>query len=124
MWKNVLLLFIYILFVSGCAAIISGLEERISVNSIDPDATIFINGAVRGKGSISVSLPKKDRHTFTAKKEGCKDVSVNSGSSFNGVTLLDIFWGYGMLLAFPIDFGSGAAWNITPKDYTVTPICP
>lgn len=113
-----------VFFISGCAAIISGSEERISVNSLDPDAMIFVNGAVRGKGSISVSLPKKDNHTFTTKKEGCKDVSVNSGSTFNGVTLLDIFWGWGMFVAFPIDFGSGAAWNITPKDYTITPICP
>jgi len=59
MWKNVLVLFISILFVSGCAAIISGSEERISVNSIDPDATIFINGAVRGGKHIGIVAQKR-----------------------------------------------------------------
>ena len=71
MWKNVLVLFISILFVSGCAAIISGSEERISVNSIDPDATIFINGAVRGE-AYRYRCPKKIGTLLQRRKKAVK----------------------------------------------------
>lgn len=49
---------------------------------------------------------------------------MTTARSFNGVSLLNVFWGWGMLLAFPIDFATGAAWRITPRDYTINPICP
>ncbi|TAN61378.1 hypothetical protein EPN18_06755 [bacterium] len=113
-----------LLFTTGCASIISGTHERIAVNSLDDQTIIYVDGAARGRGSISLYLDTGGNHNLVAKKPGCQDVSLAISSSFNPVTLLNVFWLHGMIIAFPIDFIDGAAWRINPKDYTLTPICP
>ncbi|ONF42527.1 hypothetical protein BTO32_15050 [Marinobacter lutaoensis] len=108
---------------SGCSTVIKGTSESITVNSLEDGTTIYVNGAARGKDSAFVNLEKGKVHTITARKEGCEPATTQTGESFDPTTLLGILIDWG-LITIPVDLISGAAWEITPTTYTVTPICP
>jgi hypothetical protein len=106
----------------GCATIIKGTSDRISVNSLSEDTVLYVDGAARGKGSISVDVKRGKPHDLTAKKKGCQDVTVRTTDRFDATSLLGILIDFG-LISIPIDLISGAAWKIEPTSYTIDPIC-
>lgn len=107
---------------TGCATIIKGTNENVSVNSLEDDTVIYVNGAARGKDTAFVNLPKGEKYTIRAEKAGCKPVTATTGESFDPTSLLGIFIDLG-IISIPVDLISGAAWKIQPTTYTVTPIC-
>jgi|AntRauTorckE6833_2_1112554.scaffolds.fasta_scaffold21476_2 uncharacterized protein YceK len=107
---------------TGCASIIKGNSDEVTINSLEQGTTLYVNGAARGKDSAFVTLDKGKKHTITAKKDGCSPVTAQTGESFDPTTLLGIFIDWG-IFTIPTDLISGAAWKIQPTSYTVTPIC-
>lgn len=108
---------------SGCATVIKGTDESITVNSLEEGTTLYVNGAARGKNSAFVNLEKGEKYTITARKDGCEPATMQTGESFDPTTLLGIFIDWG-IITIPVDLISGAAWEISPTTYTVNPICP
>ncbi len=119
--KYIVMLFA-ILTLSGCAGLIKGNNDNITVNSLEKGTTIFVNGAPRGADSAMVNVKKGKPHILRAEKEGCQTVTAETGESFDAVSLLGILIDFG-ILTIPIDLISGAAWKIEPTTYTLTPIC-
>lgn len=107
---------------SGCASIIKGNSEKITVNSLEQDTVIWVDGAPRGKDAVSVDIKKGNPVTIKASKQGCQDVSVQTTESFDATSLLGILIDLG-IITIPIDLISGAAWKPSPTTYTVSPIC-
>jgi hypothetical protein len=107
---------------TGCASVIKGSNETISVNSVEKGTTIYVDGAARGLDTASVSLKKGKTYNIRAEKEGCEAVSTTTGESFDPTSLLGILIDFG-IFTIPMDLISGAAWKIEPTTYTVTPIC-
>lgn len=107
---------------SGCASIIKGNSEKITVNSLEQDTVIWVDGAPRGKDAVSVDIKKGNPVTIKASKQGCQDVSVQTTESFDATSLLGILIDFG-IITIPIDLISGAAWKPSPTTYTVSPIC-
>ena len=107
---------------TGCASVIKGSNETISVNSVEKGTTIYVDGAARGLDTASVSLKKGKTYNIRAEKEGCEAASATTGESFDPISLLGILIDFG-IFTIPIDMISGAAWKIEPTTYTVTPIC-
>lgn len=107
---------------AGCATVIKGTNDDVSINSLEDDTTIYVNGAARGKDTAFVNLPKGKTYTIRAEKEGCQPVTTSTGESFDPTSLLGILIDFG-IITIPIDLISGAAWKIQPTTYTVTPIC-
>lgn len=108
---------------SGCASIIKGNSDRITVNSLEKDAVIWVDGAPRGRDAVTVDVKKGNPIALKATKPGCQDVSVQTTETFDATSLLGILIDFG-IFSIPIDMISGAAWKHSPTTYTVSPICP
>lgn len=121
-FKKTVLALSAVAMATGCATTIKGTSEEVTINSLEPDTTLFVNGAARGVDSAFVSVKKGSPHTITAKKEGCQPVTQMTGEQFDATSLLGIFIDWG-IITIPIDLISGAAWKVEPTSYTVSPIC-
>lgn len=108
---------------TGCASILHGTSDTISVNSMEKDTIIYVDGTPRGKDNARGQIKRGDVHTITASKEGCQDVTMKTTDSFDIATLLGIFLDYG-IISIPIDLISGAAWKTDQSIVTLSPICP
>jgi hypothetical protein len=111
-----------VLACTGCASIIKGNNENITINSLETGTVIYVDGAARGKDSAFVNVKKGPLHNIRVEKEGCQPVTGETGKSFDATSLLGIFIDFG-LISIPIDLISGAAWKVEPTTYTLTPIC-
>ena len=107
---------------SGCATVIKGSNDNVSVNSLEKGTTIYVNGAARGLDTAMVNVKKGKPHSLRAEKEGCQSVTTETGESFDATSLLGILLDFG-IISIPIDLISGAAWKTDPTTYTLTPIC-
>ena len=117
--KSILLLF---LSITGCSSIIHGGHDKVTVNSLEKGATIYVDNIPRGTDIIQVDMERGEEHTIRVSKEGCTDMMAPVTDKFDPTTLLGIFIDLG-IVSFPVDFISGSAWKISPRTYTVTPIC-
>lgn len=111
-----------LLFSAGCASIIHGTNDKVSVNSMDEQAVIYVDGVPMGKGAISVDLKKGKTYEISARKSGCQDVTIQSAERFDSITLLGIFFDFG-IFTITTDLGTGAAWQIYPTTYSIAPFC-
>lgn len=107
---------------TGCASVIKGSSDTLTVNSLEKGTTIYVNGAARGVDTAAVSVKKGKPHTIRVEKEGCQPVTAETTESFDPTSLLGILIDFG-LITIPIDLMSGAAWKVEPTTYTLTPIC-
>lgn len=109
-----------LLFMSGCASVFTGTNEKIVVSTPDAQSSIYVDGMLRGKGNIIIDKTKGKTHLLTVKQEGCQDITTVTSNRFNGVSVLNIFFWPG----FFIDLATGALWEADPSSYTLNPICP
>jgi hypothetical protein len=121
--KRTMFLLPVLLLSSGCAGILHGTTDKISINSMEEDTVIYVDGIPRGKDYASGHIERGDDHTIRVSKAGCQDVTMETTSSFDPATLLGIFLDYG-IISMPVDFISGAAWKTDQESVTLTPICP
>jgi len=105
----------------GCAAMINGTYDTITINSLEPGTKIFVDGVPRGLDTATVQVKRGDPHVIKAEKPGCEPLLVETGEAFDSISLLGFFVDFGMF-SIPIDLISGAAWRTQPLMYTVTPM--
>lgn len=96
---------------SGCASMINGTTQNISVSSTQRDAKLYMNGEYIATGNGVATLRKKEDYILTAKKEGCNDTSVPVSKSFDPTTLLGILIDFGVISMLVIDGAVTGAWN-------------
>lgn len=109
---------------TGCAAMFHGTSDQINIQSADPDAKIFMDNVLIGKGSAMASVKRNTQHTVTARKNECSDHVVQTQNSFDAISLLGILIDFGIITMLVIDWGAtGAMWKTDPLIYNVTPIC-
>jgi len=119
---TMILLFTFAL--SGCASIINGSTQQISVNSNDRDAEIYANNMHIGTGSAVTSFKKKEEYVITARKEGCNDATMVASKSFDATTLLGILIDLGLISILLVDGAINGAWNkFDQTHYTLSPSC-
>jgi len=53
---------------SSCAVMFQGSKKDVSIKSMTPDASIYINGELKGTDAVTVRLPRKSNHTVMIKK--------------------------------------------------------
>ena len=107
---------------SGCASILKGSTDTVSINSVEPGTVIFVDGSARGRDAVNVDLRRGDPHVIRVSKKGCQDVTLTTTEAFDATSLLGIFIDLG-IVSIPIDLASGNAWKASPRTYTASPIC-
>jgi len=110
------------IFFTGCAGIINGRHDTITVHSIDDGVSIYVDGVKLGYNEVITKVKKGDTHIIKVTKKGCKTRMIQTGRDFDFTTLLGILIDWG-IISIPIDLISGAAWKTSPTIYTLNPIC-
>jgi hypothetical protein len=104
--------------VSGCATIISGSNQDVTLNSEPPGARILVNGVDVGTTPLTTSIERSKITTVTAKLDGYYDQQVPLQRGMNYW-----FWGnilIGGLLGSSTDYMSNAVLKYEPNSYLVT----
>jgi hypothetical protein len=108
----------------GCAWMFHGTSDEIHVQSLDPKAEIYVNNQPVGIGSATTTVERDKTATIEARAPGCETRTEETGSKFDGISLLGILLDLGIISILVVDMGAtGAAWKTYPLTYTVTPIC-
>ncbi len=118
-----LIVVVLLVQLSGCAYMFHGNTDQITIQSADPEAQLYLNNVLIGKGSAAATVPRNKKQTITARKPGCTDQVVETGDRFDGISLLGLFLDLGIISMLIIDNGTGAMWKTDPLVYHVNPIC-
>lgn len=130
--KNILITFsvLICIFIAGCASLIDGTTQEISVDSNPQGATVYVStrkGDVLGKKlkwgetPTKVTIPRKDGVIFL-EKEGYESSEVSLVRTMNPWIWGDIL--LTSLLSTSIDTSTGASNEFDPNSYLVelTPV--
>jgi hypothetical protein len=101
---------------AGCATLVKGTTQSITVSSNIDGAEIFLDGQRIGATPYAGPVPK-NKGTLMVQKSGYKTQTVALSK-----TLEPIFWGNiitGGTLGSLTDFGSGSAYQYAPASYQV-----
>lgn len=99
------------LTLAGCASMFTGKTSVVNVTSTPTGADCDLAGhGVHTPGNVVLSKSGDDVMA-NCQKEGYVPASTRIEASFNPVTLLDTLLGIPGVLAYIIDFSSGAAWE-------------
>ena len=93
--------------VPGCATIFSGSQSYVLLETRPPGAEVYVDGQPRGRTPMEVGMRSSSDHTVQLRRPGYQDVTVQLFSSFNAVSLWNIFVWPGFL----IDLATGAIWE-------------
>lgn len=118
------MLIVFAVQLSGCAAMFHGTSDQITIQSPDPEAKIYLDNMLVGKGTAMASVKRNTQHTIVAKKEGCSDNLVQTQTAFDAVSLLGVLIDWGIISILVVDWGvTGAMWKTDPLVYHPNPIC-
>ncbi len=104
---------------ASCAAVLSGGEDLVTVNSTVDGARILIDGELIGTNSVASPVRRgKKPHTLRIEHDAYLPIETVMETKFDPRSLLGILIDFG-ILTIPIDFLSGNAFGLSPTDYTV-----
>lgn len=99
---------------TGCASIISGTSQAVTIDSNVQGASVSIEGNIVGQTPFSGKIPRKRESVALVSKPGYTAQPVVLTTSFNPVAILSIFWDYSTT-----DCLTGACWEYAPSTYYV-----
>lgn len=114
------LIILTLLCLNGCASILNGDHQQLTIRT-QAGSEIFVDNTFAGIGVAKVSVARDELHTIEVKKDGCH-ASMQTQAGFNKTSLLGLFIAAG-LITIPIDFSTGAAWQVEPSDIKLVPEC-
>lgn len=100
-------------FLSGCATIMSGTTQKVSVSSQPGGATAKVDNNMSAKTPAVFTLERKSDHTIEISKEGYKTTTVLLKKTFNGATTGNIL--LGGIIGTGIDAASGSMNKLIPE---------
>ena len=110
--KKILAAFVVISFASGCATIVKGTTQIVSINSNVSGADIIVNGEPVGQTPFTGQIKRKSGTTVTVKKSGYQPKTITLTTEVESV-----FWGniiFGGFIGSTTDMGSGAMYYYAP----------
>ena len=124
---QILLLSFSVIVVSGCASMISGTNQSLSVSTTHcPGATCQLKNSkgtwyVTAPGSVTVHRGYGDM-TVMCKKEGFPDATAQVASATKIATAANLGWGVFLPVGAGVDAATGAAYDY-PAEIIVTMDC-
>ena len=106
--------------VAGCATIVTGSTQTLTINTTPSGATVTLNGNNLGVTpmSIEVKRPETERSVFRFEKEGYKPLELPVARSMNTWWLGNIITGG--VFGSTTDYASGAMYEYQPGLIQVT----
>lgn len=100
---------------SGCASIISGSKQQISVNSNINNAEVYLDGELLGKTPLTLKVKRGKEGPLVVKADGYEDYSFAINKSINSVFWVNIL--IGGTLGSSTDYSSGAMYEYEPSTF-------
>ena len=112
---------ILIATLTGCSTFASK-TQQFSVTATPKDASIIINGQLRGKGHAVAEVKRDSSVSVMVSKKGCQPMHRAIGHSINGLGILD---GIGTLILLVPAFGlaSAGAYSLDEDTLHFTLMC-
>jgi hypothetical protein len=101
-----------LVFASGCATIIKGTSQTVSINSNVTGADVIVNGEPVGQTPFTGPIKRKSGTTVTVKKEGYQTKTITLTTEVES-----IFWGniiFGGFFGSTTDLTTGAMYYYAP----------
>lgn len=105
-------------FLTGCATIISGSNQKVNVNSVPSGAMAKVDGNLAAVTPTVFTLERKVDHTVEISKAGYRTASVILRHTMNGATAGNIL--AGGIIGIGVDALSGAMYKLVPDRVDVT----
>ncbi len=120
---RIVLVVLIAVVIFGCATIVKGTKQDISIQSDPPHANFTVKTksgveVFRGVTPATVKLPKKNEYVVTIELAGYKETSVYISQSFELWALGNIICGG--IIGLAIDALDGAMWKLEPDQIMVT----
>lgn len=104
---------------TGCATILTGTHQKISVDSNPKGAIVATDGHTRARTPAVISISRWRSGDIVVSKEGYYPKQVVMHRTLNPYALLDLPWFLlGVVpgvVAVGVDIGTGAIWEYTPE---------
>jgi len=98
----------------GCATIIRGTKQQVSVNTNPVGASIQFSNGQSCVSPCSIEAPRDASLLVTVTKNGCQTQTA---------TMVPTLAGGGVILGGLIDYGTGAVYDLQPNPLTLTLAC-
>lgn len=102
------------LSLSGCATLVRGTDQEISINTDPPGAQIRISNGQNCVSPCNLKASRDQSLQLTITKEGCQTQTAS---------MIPQLAGAGVILGGLIDYGTGAVYDLQPNPLTVTLAC-
>lgn len=103
-----------LLAVSGCATIIRGTEQQVTVNTAPVGADIQFSNGQSCKSPCTITTKRDQSLQITITKDSCQTQTTS---------MIPTLAGGGVILGGLIDYGTGAVYDLQPNPLTVTMAC-
>lgn len=97
---------------TGCASIIKGTDQVLTINSEPDGALVSIDGISVGVTPLATKVKKNSASVITIKKDGYKVQTMPLDKKYDGIALINIFWDLSTT-----DLITGAAFEYVPSTY-------
>lgn len=101
---------------TACATIVHGTQQVVPITSNPSGARVSIDSVPVGVTPLSVTLPRGRRHLVSVTTDSVAAVDVLLKKQLSGWVFANAFVYY---LPALLDFGNGAAYNLSPKTVSV-----
>ena len=111
---KILLTFLAATLVAGCATIIRGTEQEVSINTNPVGATVQFSNGQTCTSPCTIKSARSQSLMITVSKPGCNTQTA---------TMMPTLAGGGVLLGGLIDYGTGAVYDLQPNPLNLTLQC-
>ncbi|MSR77647.1 MAG: PEGA domain-containing protein [Candidatus Omnitrophica bacterium] len=102
---------------TGCASIVSGKQEDVTIHSEPAGAEVYVDDLKIGTTPMIASLKRKKHHTVKFKKEGYQEELRTTGRGFNWWFTGNLI--LGGIIGIIVDFATGAVYKVKPQEVNV-----
>jgi hypothetical protein len=102
------------LLLSGCATMIRGTKQEVSINSDPPGAEVAISNGQSCVTPCTIEAKRKQSLQVTFRKQGCRTATRSMVPTLSGG---------GAIMGGFVDYGTGAVYNLEPNPLLVTLTC-
>ncbi|MGE0074910.1 MAG: PEGA domain-containing protein [Sphaerochaetaceae bacterium] len=103
---------VLVLAFTGCATILKGSSQDISIDSNPSGAKVFVDGAQVGTTPLSVDLKKNKHSSIRVVKDGYEPQQQPLQKEYDMITILNAFWDWSTT-----DLITGNAFQYAPDAY-------
>ena len=102
----------------GCSLFV-GSTQSVTVSATVPEAEVYVDGQLMGRGPVTVELRRNRSHGFMA-KVGERVGTVHTGTQISTTGILDIIGGFFFLIPF-IGIAAPGFWSLD-RDFVIVAV--